>query len=58
MSTEVVIVILAGAGVGLGLFLIVREFAPGVPALGPALRQLQVPTSVGRPAAPAGPLVR
>jgi Flp pilus assembly protein TadB len=31
--------------VGLGLFLILREFTPGVPALGPVLRQLQAPTS-------------
>jgi len=44
VKPAVIIVILAGAGVGLGLFLILREFAPGVPALGPALRQLQAPT--------------
>src|SRR3712207_7200146 len=47
---------------GLGLFLILREFAPGVPALGPALRQLQVQAGAGtgRPVAPqvTGPFGR
>src|SRR4051812_31168464 len=57
MTPTVVILILAGAGVGLGLFLIVREFTPGVPALGPALRQLHAPTSVaGHPLAANGAL--
>jgi tight adherence protein C len=57
MSPLVVMALLAGAGAGVGVLLIVREFAPGIPALGPALRQLQ-----GKPAAPkpgiglAGPL--
>lgn len=55
MSPTNVIVILAGAGLGLGLFLILRELAPGVPALGPALRQLQAPTAV-RPGTVRGPL--
>jgi tight adherence protein C len=57
VNPAVIIVILAGAGVGLGLFLILREFAPGVPALGPVLRQLQAPTATanGRPVpVPAG----
>ena len=53
MNVSVILVLAAGAGVGLGLFLILREFTPGVPALGPALRQLQAPTS----AAPGGPYV-
>jgi Flp pilus assembly protein TadB len=44
MNLAVIIIVLAGAGAGLGLFLILREFAPGVPALGPALRQLHAPT--------------
>ena len=57
MTPGVIILILAGAGAGLGLFVILREFTPGVPALGPALRQLHAPTSAGsRPAAAAGPL--
>jgi hypothetical protein len=41
----VIVVILAGATAGLGLFLILRELFPGVPALGPALHQLQAPTT-------------
>ncbi len=59
MKPTVILVILTGAGAGLGLFLILREFAPGVPALGPALRQLQAPVGApaGRPVAPTtGPL--
>ena len=57
MNVATIIVILAGAAVGLGLFLIVRELAPGVPALGPALRQLHTPAvTAGRPTSPAGPL--
>ncbi len=55
MTPTVIMVILAGAGAGLGLFLIVREFAPGVPALGPALRQLQAPTAAATTPA-TGPL--
>jgi hypothetical protein len=55
MRPAVIIAILAGAGAGLGLWLIAREFTPGVPALGPALRQLQA-TPTSRPAPPAGPL--
>jgi hypothetical protein len=47
MNLSVIITVLAGGGVGLGLFLIVREFAPGVPALGPALRHLHAPTPDG-----------
>jgi Flp pilus assembly protein TadB len=47
MNPIVIIIVLAGGGVGLGLFLILREFAPGVPALGPALRQLRGPTIDG-----------
>jgi tight adherence protein C len=56
MNPKTVIVILTGATAGLGLFLIVREFMPGVPALGPALRQLQAHggTRSDRPAASAG----
>jgi tight adherence protein C len=57
MTPTLVTLLLAGAGVGLGLFLIVREFAPGVPALGPALRQLHAPTNAGsRPPPATGPL--
>jgi tight adherence protein C len=41
--------LLSGTGVGYGLFLILREFVPSVPALGPALRQLQAPTSRPEP---------
>jgi tight adherence protein C len=44
MNPMVITVIVAGAGFGLGVFLIVREFAPGAPALGPALRQLGAPS--------------
>jgi tight adherence protein C len=55
MNTASILAILAGAGIGLGLFLVVREFVPGVPALGPALRQLQAPGAVDRPPS-AGPL--
>jgi tight adherence protein C len=43
----VVVVLLAGAGAGVGLWLILRELAPGPPALGPALRRLQAPTPPG-----------
>ncbi len=57
MNIAVIIIVLAGAAVGLGLFLILREFAPGVPALGPALRQLHAPTPGGGVRAHAsGPL--
>jgi hypothetical protein len=45
VTPTVILVILAGAGTGLGLFLILREFVPGVPALGPALRRLHAPTA-------------
>ena len=57
MNVAIIIIVLAGAGAGFGLFLILREFAPGVPALGPALRQLHAPTpgAGARPSAP-GPL--
>jgi tight adherence protein C len=56
MTPAVIVLILAGAGAGLGLFLILREFAPGVPALGPALRQLHAPTSAAsRPLPATGP---
>ena len=51
MTLSHIIVLLAGGGVGLGLLLILREFSPGVPALGPALRQLRAPTS-GTPVTP------
>jgi tight adherence protein C len=51
VKPTVIMVILAGAGVGLGVHLILREFVPGVPALGPALRQLLAPT--GSTTAPA-----
>jgi tight adherence protein C len=44
MRPAVLMVIAAGSGTGLGVFLIVREFVPRVPALGPALRQLSAPT--------------
>lgn len=50
MRPQVITAILAGAGVGLGLFLIVRELVPGVPALGPVMRQLR--TTTGVPATP------
>ncbi len=53
MRSAVVILILAGAGAGLGLFIILREFSPGVPALGPALRQLNAPTGTGGQQLPA-----
>jgi tight adherence protein C len=57
MTPTITIVILAGAGVGFGVFLILREFTPGVPALGPALRQLQAPTGSGTlSSSGAGPL--
>jgi tight adherence protein C len=57
MNLAVIIIVLAGAGAGFGLFLILREFAPGVPALGPALRQLHAPTPDGGTRAnAAGPL--
>jgi tight adherence protein C len=57
MTLSVVLVLLAGGGTGLGLFLILREFAPGVPALGPALRQLHAPTPAGgNRAHPPGPI--
>lgn len=47
MNLAVIIIVLAGVGAGFGLFLILRELAPGVPALGPALRQLHAPTPGG-----------
>src|SRR5262249_53319615 len=50
----VVIVVLAGAGGGLGMFLVLRGLAPGVPALGPALRQLHAPTAAAGRSGPAG----
>ena len=57
MNLSVIIIVLAGGGAGLGLFLILREFVPGVPALGPALRQLHAPTPDGSDRARAsGPL--
>ena len=57
MTAGSIVVILAGAGAGLGLFLILREFIPGVPALGPALRQLHAPTSpASQPPTATGPL--
>ena len=57
MNIAVIIIVLARAAVGLGLFLILREFAPGAPALGPALRQLHAPTPGGGVRAHApGPL--
>jgi tight adherence protein C len=60
VKPTVILVILTGAGAGLGLFLILREFAPGVPALGPALRQLHAPVgeTTGQPpiAPTSGPL--
>jgi tight adherence protein C len=55
MTAGVIILILAGAAVGLGVFLMVREFAPSVPALGPALRQLQAPTTTRMVPAAHGP---
>jgi tight adherence protein C len=57
MNLAVVIIVLAGAGAGFGLFLILREFAPRVPALGPALRQLHAPTpGAGARVGASGPL--
>ncbi len=57
MNLAVIIMVLAGAGAGFGLFLILREFTPGVPALGPALRQLHAPAPGGDArASAAGPL--
>jgi tight adherence protein C len=55
MRPQFVVAILAGAGVGLGLWLIVREFIPTAPALGPALRQLHA-TTTAPTATSAGPL--
>jgi hypothetical protein len=55
MKSIVIIAVVAGGTCGLGLFLVLREFAPGVPALGPALRQLQAPNTIGRPVPPSGP---
>ncbi|MFF5176812.1 type II secretion system F family protein [Micromonospora sp. NPDC000316] len=42
-----------GAAIGLGLFLVIRELVPATPALGPALRRLHQPPSLGRVATPA-----
>jgi Flp pilus assembly protein TadB len=57
VNLPVIIVLLAGAGAGLGLFLILREFAPGVPALGPALRRLHAPIAADiNTTGPGGPL--
>src|SRR5213076_3133335 len=53
MNPTTIIVILLGATVGLGVFLILQEFFTGVPALGPALRQLQA--SGEQPAGPSSP---
>ena len=50
MSPGIIMVILTGGGLGLGLALILRGWAPGAPALGPALRQLQATTSAPGPA--------
>ncbi|MBN1171060.1 MAG: type II secretion system F family protein [Micromonosporaceae bacterium] len=52
MSPVVIVAILAGAAAGLGVWLVVWEATPGVPALGPALRQLRAASD----APPAGPL--
>ena len=46
MNLVTVVVLLIGASAGLGVFLVVQEFVPGVPALGPALRQLQAHPAV------------
>lgn len=57
MSTIIVASILAGAGAGLGLWLVARELTPGMPALGPALRQLQATAAAARrPAEQSRPL--
>lgn len=45
MRPVVVAALAAGGSVGLGLWLVIRELVPAAPALGPALRQLQAPTS-------------
>jgi tight adherence protein C len=57
VRAAVILVLLAGAAAGLGVYLVVRELAPGVPALAPALRQLRIPTPVDPAADPqSGPM--
>lgn len=45
MNAAIVVIIIAGAVCGGGLWLVIRQLTPGVPALGPALRGLAVPTA-------------
>lgn len=48
MSLTVIIVLIAGASVGAGVYLVIRQLAPGPPALGPALHALNAPARSDR----------
>ncbi|MGW0425467.1 hypothetical protein, partial [Streptomyces sp. NPDC003015] len=52
VNWHLAIAVCGGATIGLGLFLVIRELVPATPALGPALRRLHQPPSLGRVAAP------
>lgn len=54
LNWQLTLAVSGGATVGLGVFLVIRELLPATPALGPALRRLHQPPTVGRPSATAG----